>query len=282
LRQLARLCLGELLGTFILVALGISVVAVSVLGLWELSSVAVAALWGAAVALAIYASRPFCAAHLNPAVTLSLVLRRRWPLAHLLPHWAAQLLGAMAAGALVATLFRGEIAEYERRLGLTRGLAGSERSAMIFGEYFPNPALFGTGSQAEALVSPALAATVEGLGTAVLLFVVFALASPAAVRLRACAPLLIGATVALLIYLFAPITQAGWNPARDLGPRLVAFALGWGDIALPGPRAGFWIYIVGPLIGGPVGGLTWDLLARWLSRQRQVGAAAALPHPPGG
>jgi glycerol uptake facilitator protein len=65
--------------------------------------------------------------------------------------------------------------------------------------------------------------------------------------------------VAALISLFAPITQAGWNPARDFGPRLVAFALGWGSIAIPGPGGGFWVYIVGPLIGGALGGLAWEL-----------------------
>ena len=60
--------------------------------------------------------------------------------------------------------------------------------------------------------------------------------------------------------MFAPITQAGWNPARDLGPRLVAVALGWGGIALPGPGGGFWVYVLGPLAGAPLGGLAWRLL----------------------
>ena len=62
------------------------------------------------------------------------------------------------------------------------------------------------------------------------------------------------AGVAVLISLFAPATQAGWNPARDLGPRLVALALGWGPVAIPGPEGGCWVYLVGPIVGGPVGG----------------------------
>ena len=67
-------------------------------------------------------------------------------------------------------------------------------------------------------------------------------------------PGLIGFTVAMLIALYAPLTQAGWNPARDFGPRLVAYFAGWGKVAIPGPRGGFWVYIIGPYIGGIIAG----------------------------
>merc|ERR1719410_989631 len=72
-------------------------------------------------------------------------------------------------------------------------------------------------------------------------------------------PWIIGFTVASLISLFAPLTQAGWNPARDFGPRIVAALAGYGRIAIPGPRNGFWIYIVGPMIGAPIGGAIRDI-----------------------
>ncbi|MBI3966314.1 MAG: aquaporin [Chloroflexi bacterium] len=72
----------------------------------------------------------------------------------------------------------------------------------------------------------------------------------------------IGFTVAILISVFAPLTQAGWNPARDLGPRIVAFALGWGPIAIPGPRWEVLVYVVGPLAGGPLGAWLYDRLLR--------------------
>jgi glycerol uptake facilitator-like aquaporin len=141
-------------------------------------------------------------------------------------------------------------------------MPGSELSAMVFGEYFPNPALFGADAAARALVSPLHAAAVEAFGSAVLAFVVFALTARGnhAAPEGRLAPFFIGFTVAALISLFAPITQAGWNPARDFGPRLVALALGWGDVAIPGPAGGFWVYIVGPLVGAPLGGLPWMLL----------------------
>jgi glycerol uptake facilitator-like aquaporin len=122
--------------------------------------------------------------------------------------------------------------------------------------------LFGTDAAARALVSPLHAAGVEGFGTARLVFVIFALTSRCNPMAPASnlAPFCIGFAVAVLISLFAPITQAGWNPARDFGPRLEAFFLGWGAVAIPGPAGGFWVYIVGPLVGGPLGGALWQVL----------------------
>lgn len=60
-------------------------------------------------------------------------------------------------------------------------------------------------------------------------------------------------TVAVNLALYAPITQAGWNPARDFGPRVIACAAGWGKVAIPGPQNGFWVYVVGPCLGAPLG-----------------------------
>jgi glycerol uptake facilitator protein len=169
----------------------------------------------------------------------------------------------MLGSATVAALFWPFLLRFEATKGIVRGTPGSELSAMVFGEYFPNPAMFGTDEAARALVSPWQAACVEGFGTAVLVLVIFALTAPKNrdVPSANLVPFFIGFTVAVLISLFAPITQAGWNPARDLGPRILAYWLGWGTIAIPGPAGGFWAYIVGPLIGGPLGGLAWQALA---------------------
>ncbi len=65
----------------------------------------------------------------------------------------------------------------------------------------------------------------------------------------------IGVGVAAIISVLAPRTQAALNPARDFGPRPVAFAFGWGEIAIQGPRGGgLTVYILGPLVGAVVGG----------------------------
>lgn len=254
---LPRVLAGELVGTYILVLFGTGSVVAAVVtgaqvGLWQ-----VAVVWAFGVALAIYATANVSGAHLNPAVSLAFAIFRRPEFSvRLLPvYWAAQLAGAVLAGLSVLAIFGPFISRFEAANQLVRGEAGSQRSAMVFGEYFPNPDIYGTGEAATGLISPAGAAFVEGFGTAILVLVIFSLTDRrnAGLSTKNMTPLLIGFTVAALISLFAPLTQAGWNPARDFGPRIVAYFAGWGSIAIPGPSGGFWVYIVGPMIGAPIG-----------------------------
>ena len=153
-------------------------------------------------------------------------------------------------------LFSPFIDRFEMANGIVRGAEGSQKSAMAFGEYFPNPAMFDS-----LTVSPLHAFAVEAFGTAILAMVIFALTDRrnAGIPTNGMVPFFIGFTVAALISLFAPITQAGWNPARDFGPRIVAAFAGWGEIAIPGPEGGFWVYILGPLVGAPIGALIFKL-----------------------
>lgn len=265
MNSLGRACVAEVFGTYLLVLFGTGAVAAAVLtgahvGLWQ-----VAAVWGFGVSIAIYATAAISGAHLNPAVSLAFAILRpsSFPRSYVLPYWGAQMTGAVLAGLTVLATFSPFLDRFEADHAIERGAAGSEASAMVFGEYFPNPAMFGTGADAEALVGPLMAASVEALGTGILVFAIFALIDPRnSGRPSWMAPFFIGFTVAILISLFAPITQAGWNPARDFGPRIVAFFAGWDAIAIPGPRNGFWAYIVGPLVGGPVGGTLYDRVLR--------------------
>ena len=204
--------LAELVGTFLLVLFGTGAVASAVLtgaqvGLWQ-----VAVVWGIGVALAIYATAAISGAHLNPAVSLAFAVLRptEFPRHRLAGYWAAQLAGGVLAGLVVLGVFAPFIARFEAEHGIERGAEGSEASAMVFGEYFPNPAIFGTSAEARSLVSPALAFGVEAVGTALLVFLIFALTdSRNTTGPGVVGPLMIGLLVAVLISVFAPITQAG-------------------------------------------------------------------------
>ncbi|HXH71789.1 MAG TPA: MIP family channel protein [Mariprofundaceae bacterium] len=239
---------GELVGTMMLVFFGCGAVAVSVLfhahsGLWQ-----IAMIWGAAVALAIYATRHLCCAHLNPAVSLAMVAAGRMRAAKLPAYLSAQFLGAFLAAALIYLLFGDSIAHFEQLHGIVRGSPASVQTAMMFGEFYPNP-----GADGVAIVSATTAFTAEAAGTFLLVFMVFSLTEGCNLGRpdNALAPLFVGATVAIIIAVLAPLTQAGLNPARDLGPRLFSWLAGWHAAALPDRGLGFLtVYVLGPLTGG--------------------------------
>src|ERR1043165_7031139 len=109
-----------------------------------------------------------------------------------------------------------------------RASPGSEASAMIFGEFFPNPGGKPFTDEIRARVSLVGAFGVGTIGTAVLLLVIFSVTDARnASRPRELTPAAIGLTITLLISLFAPLTQAGFNPARDLAPRIWSAFAGW-------------------------------------------------------
>ena len=90
---LLRICLAEAVGTFLMVLIGTGVVATAVLTKAGLSLWEVAAVWGAGVSLAIYATAAVSGAHLNPSVTLAFALLRphEFPARRIAAYWAAQL-----------------------------------------------------------------------------------------------------------------------------------------------------------------------------------------------
>ncbi len=259
LRRLA----GECLGTFLLVGIGTGTVASSVLLGWPGGLGGVAALWGVAAAVAISLTARLSGAHLNPAVSLALALWRpaAFPRDRLLPYCAAQSCGALLAGVAVLAAFGPSLRSFETREGLVRGEPGSERAAMVFCDYFPNPALAEAVGGPQGAVSVPGALLREAAGTMLLVVLVFAMSGSRSAAVRRAAPWLVGAGLTVLIGSIAPATQAGLNPARDLGPRLVALAAGYGAVAFPGPGGGFWVYLVGPLAGGMVGGFLGSRIA---------------------
>jgi glycerol uptake facilitator-like aquaporin len=104
-------------------------------------------------------------------------------------------------------------------------------------------------------VTPAVAFLAEALGTGVLAFVIFSLTNKKNNTAKSgYVPLLIGATVGALIAVIAPLTQAGFNPARDFGPRIVALIAGWKEVAFQG----WWVYVLGPIVGAVAGAAVAD------------------------
>src|SRR5205814_9204788 len=91
------------------------------------------------------------------------------------PSWGAQLAGAFRAAATLSACFSPFIRRSEVLRHRLRGQPGSQLSAMVFGEYGPNPAVFGTSPATLALLSPLAVMLIEALGTAILLFFIFAL-----------------------------------------------------------------------------------------------------------
>ncbi len=247
----AREFSGEFIGTFLLVLFGCGSVAVSVLFNAHMGLMQIALAWGIGVMLAIYATRHLCCAHLNPAVTLAMVLSRRMSAKKVPCYLSAQLLGAIAAALALYLCFGSSIAVYEGLKGIVRGTPESAYIAKMFGEYYNLP---GSGSA----VTMTLAAGVEAFGTFLLVLMIFSLTEGCNVGRpgNGSAPVFIGLSVSSIICLLAPLTQAGLNPARDFGPRLVAWAMGWGDAAWPDNTFGFFfVYILGPIAGGLIAAL---------------------------
>jgi glycerol uptake facilitator protein len=253
----------EVVGTFLLVFFGCGAVHAAVLmdaqkGLWQ-----VAIVWGVAIMVAVFVVGGISGAHLNPAVTIALAVWKRCSWADVIPYIIAQLVGAFAAAAVLFYLFQPYIEQKEQEKKVVRGQAGSEITAMCYGEYFPNP---GVQSTSPHMVTETAAFLAEFLGTLILGMVIFAVTdsrNQVAPQSRL-APVFIGLTVSILISVIAPLTQACFNPARDFGPRLFAFLAGWGNIAIPGPNGtGFFtVYILAPILGAIAGGGLYDRLLR--------------------
>lgn len=273
-RSLIACFVAEVIGTFILVFLGCGAVHSGVLtgglsGLWQ-----VGIIWGIAIMLAAHSIGTVSGAHINPAMTIAMAVYRGFPWNRVPAYILAQMLGAFLAAAALFGFYRSFLDEAEKKVGASRGDARSVVTAMCYGEYYPNPGALNSSlpstfdSDAAALfarMTTTQAFLAELLATAVLAWVVFAVTDPrnAGGPAERFAPVFIGLTVATLICVVAPLTQACFNPARDFGPRLFAYFAGWGATAIPGPNGSgfFTVYVVAPTIGALCGGAAY----KWFS-----------------
>jgi glycerol uptake facilitator protein len=257
----------EFMGTFVLILFGCGSVAMAVAALnqsgrgtkifdasgdWLL----IAWGWGIGVVLAVYVAGGITGAHINPAITFALALRRGFPWRKVPGYMAAQLVGAFAAAAVVYANYKGAIDSYERANGVSRGAANSVATYSIFAT-FPAPYLHNW-------VGPFVD---QVIGTALLAGIVFAVTDELNQPVRAnLAPFIVGLIVVAIGISFGANAGYAINPARDLGPRLLALVAGWGKIAFPGDYGNvntyFWIPILGPLLGAGIGAYMYDFFIR--------------------
>jgi MIP family channel proteins len=215
--------LAELVGTFILVFGGTAVAVGAILARPTAGpaydSLAVALAFGLALAAVVAAVGHVSGAHVNPAVTLGMAATGKFPWNYA-PHYiGAQLVGAVLAALATWVTFGGAGARGEAKLAATYPAQG---------------------------VGDLQAFVVEILITFILVFVVMAVATdqraPAAI-----APIAVGFALAVGVFIAGPVTGGSVNPARSLGPMIVA-----GDLS------SVWLYILGPIIGGVLGALLYD------------------------
>ncbi len=244
-----RNIIGEIIGTFILVFIGTGSVAVAVL-YGHLNLYQIAGIWSLAVILGIYASKNLSNAHLNPAVSFGFLVKKDLKLNLFWQYVLGQFIGGLLAGFAVYFIFKSDISTYENAHHIIRGTEASKQTAMMFGEFYPNP-----GNSNLKELSTLKAFGLEAIGTFVLMLVILFLTHSKR-NINAIIPTLIGLTVGVLIVFIAPYTQAGFNPARDFSPRLVSYFMGWDKIVFNLPQLGFLtVYVIAPCFGAGIASL---------------------------
>jgi MIP family channel proteins len=246
-RGVFREMLAEFFGTFILIVFGVGVVAQAVLSSSAAGTfLSINLAWGLAVAMGCYVSAGVTGAHLNPAVTLALAVRRAFPWNKVAPYAIAQIAGAFVASAVVFITYHDALNAFD---GGVRQVAGAQGTAGIWATY-PRPFLSTLGGFVDQVV-----------GTALLVGVIFGITdsrnSPAPAGL---APIVVGLLVVLIGMTFGFNAGYAINPARDFGPRLFTFVAGWGGGVFTAGNTWWWVPIVAPCVGGVLGAWVYDLL----------------------
>lgn len=252
---------GEFLGTFILVFFGCGSVATAVLTGAQVGIFQVAIVWGLGIATAIYLTANVSGAHLNPAVTVALAVWKGFSWRSVPRYVVAQFSGAIVASAVLFAMFHGTLVAYESEHQIVRGSPGSEATAMIFGEFFPNPGGKPFTDEVRLRVTHPAAFLIEFVGTGMLMLVILGVTDERnKARPQILTAATIGLTVTILISLLGPLTMAAFNPARDLGPRLFSSLAGWGGIPFTANGIGWLtVYVLAPITGAIAGGAVY----RW-------------------
>ena len=281
-KETLRQAAAEFLGTFVLVVFGVAVVAQVVLsGQTAGDYLSINFGWGLAVTMGVYCCAGVSGAHLNPAVTLALAVHQRFPWSKVAPYVVAQILGAFVASAVVFVTYHEALDAYtngslevpgaERQLAsvtsrsLDKTDAGRRIVAVSSADAKPTAQIWATYPQ--KFIDGTYLSTFPGglidqiVGTALLVLLIFAMSdgrnlAPASNL----GPIVVGAAVLLIGMTFGYNSGYAINPARDFGPRLFTFLAGWGKPVFTANDHWWWVPIVGPCVGGLLGGYAYRLL----------------------
>ncbi|MCY1409657.1 Aquaporin Z 2 [compost metagenome] len=221
----------ELVGTFWLVLGGCgSAVLAAAFPEVGIGLLGVSFAFGLTVLTMAFAIGHISGCHLNPAVSVGLVVGGRFPAKELLPYIVVQVIGAVLAAALLYFIASGKAG-----FDLAGGLASNG-----YGEH-----------------SPGAYSLAAGFASEVVMTAMFLLVIMGATDTRAPAgfgPIAIGLCLTLIHLISIPVTNTSVNPARSTGPALIVG--GWAIQQL-------WLFWVAPIIGAVIGGG----LYRWLGRE---------------
>ena len=212
----------EFLGTFVLVLGGCGTAVLAGAGVGTLG---ISLAFGLTVLVMVYAVGHISGGHFNPAVSFGLWAGGRLPGKDLLPYVLVQVMGAIAAAAILYLIASGT-AGYE--------LGTGKLASNGYGEHSP-----GGYSYLSALVT-------EVVMTFIFIFVIMGATSKNAPK--GFAGVAIGLALTLIHLISIPVTNTSVNPARSTGPALFE-----GGIAL----VQLWFFWVFPIMGGILGGIAW-------------------------
>ena len=215
-----RRAVAEFVGTFALIFVGAGAI-MTAGGVQDPTLIGIAFAHGLTIAVMVSAVGHISGGHFNPAVTLGFMLTRRMAPVLGVLYWIVQLAGAVAAALLLKYIYPGNLVD-QTNLGA--------------------PALAAELNGLQGVI-------LEGVMTFFLVWVVFATAADSRGTFKSIAGLAIGFTITMDILIGGPLTGAAMNPARAFGPELVANF--WSN---------FWIWYVGPLVGGGLAALAYEYL----------------------
>jgi aquaporin Z len=227
--SLSKRAAAEFFGTFWLVFGGCgSAVLAAAFPALGIGYAGVALAFGLTVLTMAYAIGHISGCHLNPAVSVGLVVGKRFPASELLPYIVAQVVGAIAGAGVLYVIASGKA-----NFDVTAGFASNGYDTHSPGGY--------------TLVACLVAEVVLTF-----FFLMIILGSTDSRAPAGFAPIAIGLGLTLIHLISIPVTNTSVNPARSTGPAV--FVGGWALSQL-------WLFWVAPILGATIAGVVYPLVA---------------------